>query len=75
MVVEYYHKCVYVVTEWKFKKKKKKKKLFEFGNFYLRFGKNRDLTRILKIAVQDSSLMKSCSPRQNLESQYKNMST
>ena len=25
----------------------------------------RDLTRILKIAVQDSSFMKSCSPRQN----------
>ena len=23
MVVEYYHKCVYVVTEWKVKKKKK----------------------------------------------------
>ena len=26
---------------------------------------NRDLTRILKIAVQDSYFMKSCSPRQN----------
>ena len=26
---------------------------------------DRDLTRILKIAVQDSSFMKSCSPRQN----------
>ena len=26
---------------------------------------SRDLTRILKIAVQDSSFMKSCSPRQN----------
>ena len=26
---------------------------------------DRDLTRIFKIAVQDSSFMKSCSPRQN----------
>ena len=29
------------------------------------FEEVRDLTRILKIAVQDSSFMKSCSPRQN----------
>ena len=30
MVVEYYHKCVYVVTEIKVKKKKKKFLLWEF---------------------------------------------